>query len=74
MHGILYGRGEATLRSWPDAIAGLMAEFGDDGINGDTPGGVPPEFSLAANKIGHRLAFEPEDDPSDEAFAWNVTT
>ena len=51
-----------------------MAEFGDDGINGDTPGGVPPEFSLAANKIGHRLAFEPEDDPSDEAFAWNVTT
>jgi hypothetical protein len=62
------------MRSWPDAIAGLMAEISDVGINGDTQGGVLPAFSLAADKIGHRSAFEPNDDPSDEAFAWNVTT
>ena len=58
------------MRPWPDAIAGRIAKIGDDGINGDTQGGVP----LAFSKIGHRLTFEPEDDPSDESFAWNVTT
>ena len=31
-------------------------------------------FSLAADKIGHPLAFEPEGGPSDEALAWNVMT
>src|SRR6202789_1976744 len=60
--------------SWPDAIASLMAEIGADGINGDTQDGVPLAFSLAADKIGHPLAFEPEDGPSDEALAWNVMT
>ena len=60
--------------SWPDAIASLMAEIGADGINGDTQDGVPLAFSLAADKIGHPLAFEPEGDPSDEALAWNVMT
>jgi len=59
---------------WPDAIASLMAEVGADGINGDTQDGVPLAFSLAADKIGHPLAFEPEDGPSDEALAWNVMT
>jgi gamma-glutamyl hercynylcysteine S-oxide synthase len=59
---------------WPDAIASLMAEIGADGINGDTQDGVPLAFSLAADKIGHPLAFEPEDDPADEAVAWNVMT
>ncbi len=60
--------------SWPDAIAGLMAEIGADGINGDTQDGVPLAFSLAADKTGHPLAFEPEGSPSDEALAWDVMT
>ena len=57
---------------WPDAIAALMKEIGADGINGDTQDGVPLGFSLAAEKIGHPLAFQPEGSPSDEALAWNV--
>jgi iron(II)-dependent oxidoreductase len=59
---------------WPQAIAELMAEVGADGINGDTQDGVPLAFSAAADKVGHPLAFEPEDGPSDEALAWNVMT
>ena len=51
-----------------------MKEIDADGINGDTQDGVPLGFSLAAEKIGHPLAFEPEDSPSDEALAWNVMT
>ena len=61
-------------KSWPDATAELMKEIGADGINGDTQDGVPLAFSLAADKSGHPLAFEPEDGPSDEALAWNVLT
>lgn len=61
-------------KPWPEAIASLMAEIGADGINGDTQDGVPLAFSLAADKIGHPLAFEPEGGPSDEALAWNVMT
>jgi formylglycine-generating enzyme required for sulfatase activity len=60
--------------SWPDAIAGLMKEIDADGINGDTQDGVPLAFSLAADKLNHPLAFEPESGPSDEALAWNVLT
>jgi formylglycine-generating enzyme required for sulfatase activity len=61
-------------KPWPQAIAELMAELGADGINGDTQDGVPLAFSVAADKVGHPLAFEPEDGPSDEALAWNVMT
>ena len=61
-------------KPWPQAIAELMAEVGADGINGDTQDGVPLVFSVAADKVGHPLAFEPEDGPSDEALAWNVMT
>lgn len=64
----------APAESWPDAIAALMKEIDADGINGDTQDGVPLGFSLAAEKIGHPLAFEPEVSPSDEALAWNVMT
>jgi gamma-glutamyl hercynylcysteine S-oxide synthase len=60
--------------SWPDAIASVMAEIGADGINGDTQDGVPLAYSLAADKTGHPLVFEPEGGPSDEALAWNVMT
>jgi iron(II)-dependent oxidoreductase len=60
--------------SWPDAIAELMKEINADGINGDTQDGVPLAFSLAADKVNHPLAFEPEGGPSDEALAWNVLT
>ncbi len=59
---------------WTEAIAALMAEIGADGINGDTQDGVPLAYSLAADKTGHPLAFEPEGGPSDEALAWNVLT
>jgi iron(II)-dependent oxidoreductase len=59
-------------KPWPEAIAELMKELNVDGINGDTQDGVPLAFSLAADKVGHPLAFEPEGGPSDEALAWNV--
>jgi len=61
-------------KPWPDAIAALMKEIDADGINGDTQDGVPLGFSIAAEKIGHPLAFEPEVSPSDEALNWNVMT
>jgi len=61
-------------RPWPEEIATLMAEIGADGINGDTQDGVPLAFSLAADKAGHPLVFEPEGGPSDEALAWNLMT
>jgi formylglycine-generating enzyme required for sulfatase activity len=61
-------------KPWPDAIAELMKEIGADGINGDTQDGVPLAFSLAADKLGHWLAFQPEGGPADEALAWNVMT
>jgi formylglycine-generating enzyme required for sulfatase activity len=61
-------------KPWPQAIAELMKEIDADGINGDTQDGVPLAFSIAADKTGHTLAFEPEGDPSDEALAWNVMT
>ena len=59
---------------WPQAIAGFMKEIGADGVNGDTQDGVPLAFSLAAEKVGHPLAFEPEAGPADEGLAWNVLT
>jgi formylglycine-generating enzyme required for sulfatase activity len=61
-------------KPWPDAIAELMKEIDADGVNGDTQNGVPLAFSLAAEKIGHPLAFEPENSPADEGLAWNVMT
>ena len=62
------------VMSWPDATAAFMREIGADGVNGDTQDGVPLAFSVAADKTGHPLAFEPENGPSDEALAWNVLT
>ena len=60
-------------RPWPDAIADFMKDLGADGINGDTQeSGVPLAFSVAADKVGHPLAFEPEVGLSDEALSWNV--
>jgi len=60
--------------TWPDAIATFMKQIDADGINGDTQDGVPLAFSLAAEKAGHPLAFEPEGGPADEAISWNVLT
>ena len=45
-----------------------MAEVGADGINGDTQDGVPLAFSLAADKAGHPLAFEPEGGPATKPW------
>jgi len=59
---------------WPQAIAEFMKQLDADGINGDTQDGVPLAFSLAADKVGHPLAFEPEGGPHDEGIAWNVLT
>ncbi len=59
---------------WPQAIAALMKQIDADGINGDTQDGVPLGFSLAAEKIDHPLAFEPEGSPADEELSWNVMT
>jgi iron(II)-dependent oxidoreductase len=61
-------------KAWPDAIADFMREINADGINGDTQDGVPLAFSLAADKVNHPLAFEPEVGTSDESLAWNVLT
>jgi len=60
--------------NWPTAFAEFMKEIDADGVNGDTQDGVPLAFSLAAEKAGHPLVFEPEGGPSDEALAWNVLT
>jgi formylglycine-generating enzyme required for sulfatase activity len=59
---------------WPTAFAEFMKQIDADGVNGDTQDGVPLAFSLAAEKVNHPLAFEPERGPSDEALAWNVLT
>ena len=61
-------------KPWPDAMAEVMKEVDADGVNGDTQDGVPLAFSLAADRVGHPLAFEPELGPADEALAWNVLT
>ncbi len=61
-------------KPWPDAVAEFLKQLDADGINGDTQDGVPLAFSLATDKIGHPLAFEPEVGTSDEALAWNVMT
>jgi gamma-glutamyl hercynylcysteine S-oxide synthase len=61
-------------KPWPDAIAEVMKEVDADGVNGDTQDGVPLAFSLAADRVGHPLAFEPELGPADEALAWNLLT
>ena len=60
---------QRSRQAWPEAIAELMKEIDADGINGDTQDGVPLGFSMAADAIGHPLAFEPEGGPSDEALA-----
>jgi iron(II)-dependent oxidoreductase len=59
---------------WPQAIAETMKAVDADGVNGDTQDGVPLAYSLASDHVGHTLAFEPENGPSDEALAWNVMT
>jgi gamma-glutamyl hercynylcysteine S-oxide synthase len=61
-------------KPWPQAIAETMKAIDADGVNGDTQDGVPLAFSLASDRVGHTLAFEPEGGPSDEALAWNVMT
>ncbi|MCU1321292.1 MAG: sulfatase-modifying factor protein [Acidobacteriaceae bacterium] len=65
---------KAPGTDWPTAFAEFMKEIDADGVNGDTQDGVPLAFSLAAEKVGHPLVFEPESGPSDEALAWNVLT
>jgi len=59
-------------RSMAETIAGLLAEIGADGINGDTFGGIPRSYRTASDAIGHPLVLEPEGYPdSDEMLNWN---
>ena len=58
--------------AWPDALTKVMAEIGADGMNGDTQDGVPLSFTLAADRAGHPLAFQPEEPFADEALSWNL--
>jgi formylglycine-generating enzyme required for sulfatase activity len=59
------------IANW-DATAGLMAEIGADGVNGDTMGGVPRAFREASDKTGHPVIFEPEGYPrTNEMLAYN---
>jgi len=54
------------------ATAGLMAEIGADGVNGDTFNGMPRAFRDASDATGHPLVFEPEHYNTDEErLAWN---
>ena len=56
-----------------DAVAGLMAEIGADGVNGDTFAGIPRAFRDASDKTGHPVVFQPENDLSgDEQLIWNI--
>lgn len=72
---MMWDQGTRDLgKTWYQATAELMKSIDADGVNGDTQDGVPLAFSLAADKVDHPLAFEPEDGPSDEALAWNVMT
>ncbi len=72
---MMWDQGTHSIETdWPTAVATLIKEIGADGINGDTQDGVPLTFSLAAEKMGHPLAFEPEDGPHDEGISWNVMT
>ncbi|WP_374571561.1 formylglycine-generating enzyme family protein [Phenylobacterium sp.] len=57
---------------WPQALTRLMIEIGADGMNGDTQDGVPLSFSLAAERQGRALAFQPEGVMHDEQLSWNV--
>jgi iron(II)-dependent oxidoreductase len=58
-----------------DAVAKLMAAIDADGVNGDTFRGVPRAYPAAADKVGHPLVFQPEDDlASDEQLIWNLQT
>ena len=57
---------------WPEALTKLMIEIGADGMNGDTQDGVPLAFSLAAERQGKALAFQPEGVVHDEQLGWNV--
>ncbi len=57
---------------WPETLTKLMIEIGADGMNGDTQDGVPLAFSLAAERQGKILAFQPEGVVHDEQLAWNV--
>jgi len=57
---------------WSEALTKLMIEIGADGMNGDTQDGVPLAFSLAAERQGKALAFQPEGVVHDEQLGWNV--
>jgi formylglycine-generating enzyme required for sulfatase activity len=54
------------------ATAQLMAEFGADGVNGDTFDGMPRAYRTASDQTGHPVVFEPEGSPrADEQLMWN---
>ena len=65
------GTRDAGIPDWR-AVAGLAAEVGADGVNGDTYYGVPHAFRDASDDTGHPVVFQPETAPlADEALMWN---
>ena len=56
-----------------EALSKELAEVNADGVNGDTLEGMPRSYFVAAQKIGHPLALEPELGVAhDEMLAYNV--
>ena len=43
-----------------------MADINADGVNGDTFSGVPRAYFEAADKVGHPLVFQPENELSGD--------
>jgi len=65
------GTKSTGMSDW-EAVVGLAAAVGADGINGDTYNGVPRSFLDASEAIKHPLVFQPESVPyADEALMWN---
>ena len=60
-------------KSDPEVLAQLLAAVDADGINGDTQEGMPDSYLLAAQKVNHPLALEPEVEiRSDELLNFDV--
>ena len=47
------------------AVARMLKEIGPDGVNGDTMFGIPKEYREASDQADHILAFEPEEQTSE---------
>ncbi|HVW63315.1 MAG TPA: SUMF1/EgtB/PvdO family nonheme iron enzyme [Puia sp.] len=59
----------------PLSLIREMQEVGADGMNGDTMGGVPEEFSLISDSLGYPMSWQPEWAISNlKMLEWNTTS